>query len=80
MSRKILYTKVEELGKAINKLNLKIEKHLTEFVIYKKFITKIGSAILIGIIGILVKLFWKSISTSPTIIANVVASLNNVTP
>ncbi len=72
---KTLEDKVDGLREAINKLTLKLECHLTEFKIFKK----IGYVILVGILGILGKLYWEAIISSPTIVANVVASLNNVT-
>ena len=72
MAGKTIGDKVDELGKTITDLTVKLETHLTEFLIYKKFVTKVGYAILVGIGGILIKLFWTYIAKSPTVIANVI--------
>ncbi len=72
---KTLEDKVDDLKTDMAKLITKFECHLTEFKIFKK----IGYVILVGILGILGKLYWKAIISSPTIVANVVAALN-VTP
>lgn len=72
---KSLEDKVDKLSENINNLAIKLETHLTEFNIYKKFVTKVGYAILVGLGGILLKLFWQYISKTPAIIANVIAAL-----
>jgi hypothetical protein len=66
------------LGEKVEDLTIKLETHLTEFEILKKIIYRIGSAILVGIIGILIKLYWKYIS-SPALVGNVIVSLFNHT-
>ena len=75
MPGKTLEDKVDGLSEKISNLTTELKCHLTEFRIFKK----IGYVILVGILGILGKLYWKAIISSPTIVANVVASLNNVT-
>ncbi len=76
---KTLEDKVDDLKEVMSNLTTKVECHLTEFVIYKKFVTKVGYVILAGILGILGNLYWEAIISSPSIVANVVAALN-VTP
>ena len=70
-----LEDKFDEMKDNIKDLTIKLECHLTEFKIFKK----IGYAILAGILGILGKLYWQFIISSPAIVANVVAALNNGT-
>ena len=72
MSRKTIWSKVDGLGTDMKNLTVKLEKHLTEFDIYKKFITRVGWAILVGVGGILIKLFWTYIVKSPSVIAHVI--------
>ena len=68
MARKTIGEKVDDLVITVTELQ-------TEFKIFKK----IGYIILAGILGILGKLYWQVIISSPTIVGNVVAALNNVT-
>ena len=72
MARKTLGDRVDELRKKVEKLTIKLECHLTEF----KIIKKIGYILLVGILGILAKVYWEAIISSPTIVGNVIAALN----
>ena len=76
MAGKTLEEKVDDLGEKISGLTTELKCHLTEFKIFKK----VGYALLLGVLGILGKLYWRAIVNSPTIIANVVALMNNTTP
>ena len=72
MPEKTLEDKVDRLSEKITDLTTELKCHLTEFKIFKK----IGYVILFGVLGILGKLYWEYIISSPSIVANVVAALN----
>lgn len=63
-----LEDKFDKLSEDIKNLTIKLECHLTEFRLFKK----IGYAMLVGIVGILLKLFWIYVAKSPRVIANII--------